>query len=95
MPFTSTIFTKLTTVQQHYMEIFYIEFYSNWTKNVENKNRITLTLLAEEWISMHQFFIKCETAQQHYMEIFIEFNTNHALNTEITCRNLFMPISEV
>ena len=35
--------------------------------NVENKKRITVTLLAEEWLSMHQIFIKCETAQQLYM----------------------------
>jgi hypothetical protein len=47
--------------------------------NVENYNRITFTPLAEEWISMHQFFIKCKTAKQHYMEIFSEFNTNHSL----------------
>jgi len=95
MPFTSPIFTKLTTAQQRYMHIFYIAFYSNWKKNVENKNRITFTVLADEWLSMHQSFIKCETAQQHYMEIFSEFGANHSIYTEITRRNSFTPVSKM
>jgi len=93
IPFTSTIFTKISTA--HYMQIFYISFYSNWMKNVENKNTITFTLLAEELLSMHQIFIKCETAQPHYMEIFSEFYTNHSIHTEITRRNSFMPVSKM
>jgi len=48
MPFTSPIVAKLTTAQQRYMQIFYIAFYANWMNNVENKKRITVTLLAEE-----------------------------------------------
>jgi hypothetical protein len=51
-------------------------------KNVENKNRITFTLLAEEGLSMYQIFIKSETAQQHYMEVFSEFDANHSIYTE-------------
>jgi len=59
------------------VQIFYIAFYSKRLKNAENKNRITFTLLAEEWLSMHPIFTKCETAQEQCMEICSEFDANH------------------
>ena len=37
------IFPKLVASQPHYVEIFYVEFYPNRTKNVENTGK---TLLA-------------------------------------------------
>ena len=56
---------------------------------------MTVTLLTEEWLSMHQIFIKCEIAQQHYTEMFSEFDANHSIYTEIIRRNSFMPVSKM
>ena len=48
MPFGVPIFTKLTTAQRHYADIFYTEFHPNRLRHIKNRDRNSLTHLGKD-----------------------------------------------
>jgi len=67
----------------------------NWTKGVENMDRIIVVPLGQVCLSLHRFLLISYLAKWRQLEIYTEFNPNLSRNMEITSRNSFTPWSKL